>query len=185
MSIIDDRGRVGGRLNLIDLLAVVALVVVLPVAYGSYLLFRTPPAKLESINPTTIYPGPNLRLTVNGENLRPFMRVSFNNVQGRTFLIGSTSSAQIDLPDLDAGTYDVVLYDYAQEVSRLPKALTVLPGAPVPVVEMQVSGSFKQVPDAVASQLKVGSTFPPTGNKLAEIVAIAPVQPATLRLRSG
>ena len=47
------------------------------------------------------------------------MRVSFNTVQGRTFMIGSTEVAEVDLPDLDPGTYDVVLYDYAQEVDRL------------------------------------------------------------------
>ena len=55
------------------------------------------------------------------------MRVSFNTVQGRTFMIGSTETADVDLPDLEPGTYDVVLYDYAQEVDRLPKALTILP----------------------------------------------------------
>jgi hypothetical protein len=185
MSIVDDRGRVGGRVNLIDLLAVVALVVVVPVAYGSYLLFRTPAPRLLAITPATVHPGPNLRVTVTGENLRPFMRVSFDANQGRTFLIGSTTAAQVDLPDLGPGTYDVVLYDYTQEVSRLPDALTVLPGAPIPTVEMQVSGSFKQVPDVIAEQLQVGLKFPPEGDPLAEIVAVEPMRPATLRLRSG
>ena len=49
------------------------------------------------------------------------MRVSFNTIQGRTFLIGSTKFAAIDLPDLAPGTYDVVLFDYMQEVDRAAK----------------------------------------------------------------
>src|SRR5687767_11350990 len=104
MSLVDDRGRVGGRINLIDAIAITLVVVLVPVAYGAYLLFRTPAAKLVTVEPATIYQGPNLRVKINGQNLRPFMRVSFGAVQGRTFLIGSTRSAQVDLPDLTPGT---------------------------------------------------------------------------------
>jgi hypothetical protein len=185
MSIVDDRGRVGGRINLIDAVAVAVIVVLVPVAYGAYMLFRTPPAKLLTVEPTKVYQGPNLRIAINGQDLRPFMRVSFNTVQGRTFLIGSTKYAQIDLPDLEPGAYDVVLYDYMQEVDRLPKALTVLPLAPSPTVEMQVAGSFKPIGDSLANQLTVGTKFPPTGNTVAEIVGLAPRRPAQVRLRTG
>jgi hypothetical protein len=186
MSIVDERGRVAGRINLIDAIAAFALVVLVPVAYGAYLLFRTPPATLRAIQPAKIYQGPSARITIDGENLRPFMRVSFNTVQGRTFLIGSTKSAQVDLPDLEPGVYDVVLFDYMREMSRLPKALTVLPLAPTATVEMQVSGSFKQITSNLANQLHVGSKFPPAGEyTAAEITAVAPLRPALLRLHSG
>jgi hypothetical protein len=185
MSIVDERGRVAGRINLIDAIAAVAIVVLVPVAYAAYLLFRTPPAILRAVQPAKVYQGPNGRITIEGENLRPFMRVSFNTVQGRTFLIGSTKLAQIDLPDLDPGTYDVVLFDYMREVSRLPKALTVLPMSPTATVVMQVSGSFKQMNDNLANQLRVGTKFPPTGITLAEITAVAPRRPGQLRLRAG
>ena len=107
MSIVDDRGRVGGRFNLIDGIVAAVILVLIPVAYGAYLLFRTPPPELMSIEPARLYQGKNLRLIVNGVNLRPFMRVTFNTIQGRTFLIGSTTNAQVDLPDLAPGTYDV------------------------------------------------------------------------------
>ena len=127
MSIVDDRGRLAGRINLVDAMVAVVILVLVPMAYGAYLLFRTPQPKLLGIDPAKVYPGPNLRIAINGTNLRPFMRVSFDTVQGRTFQIGSTRSAFVDLPDLSPGTYDVVLFDYMQEVDRLPKALTVLP----------------------------------------------------------
>ena len=155
MPIVDDRGRVAGRVNLLDAFAAVFLLVLVPLGYGAYLLFRTPKPKLVGIAPTSVYQGPNVRIGISGLNLRPFMRVSFDTVQGRTFLIGSTKFAAIDLPDLAPGTYDVVLFDYMQEVDRLPKALTVLPLAPQPTVEMEVAGTFLQPSGSTA--LAVGS----------------------------
>ena len=109
MTLVDDRGRIGGRVNLVDAIVAVVILGLIPVAYGAYLLFRMPPATLSSIEKTQLYQGKNLRIVVNGKNLRPFMRVSFNGLQGRTFLLGSTKYAEIDLPDLDPGVYDVVL----------------------------------------------------------------------------
>src|SRR5712691_3649870 len=185
MSLVDDRGRVGGRVNLIDAIVIAGIVVAVPVAYGAYLLFRTPAAKLLTVEPAKQYQGPNLRVTINGQNLRPFMRVSFGGVQGRTFLIGSTKYAQVDLPDLGPGTYDVELYDFMQEVDRLPKALTILPMAPTPTVEMQVAGAFRPVGDDVAKLLKVGLKFPPTGNTTAEILSLGPKRPVDMRMRAG
>ena len=140
MAIVDDRGRVAGRVNVIDALAAVIILLVIPIAYGSYLLFRTPPPKLTGIAPTTLYEGPNLKIGIGGRNLRPFMRVSFNDVQGKTFMIASTTNAAIDVPELGPGTYDVVLYDHMEEVDRLKKALTILPLAPQPTVDVIANG---------------------------------------------
>jgi hypothetical protein len=183
MPIVDDRGRVAGRVNLIDALVAVFLLVLVPFGYGAYLLFRTPKPKLVGIAPTTVYQGPNLRIGISGLNLRPFMRVSFDTIQGRTFLIGSTKFAAIDLPDLAPGTYDVVLYDYMQEVDRLPKALTVLPLAPQPEAEMEVAGSFVYVPGT--APIAVGEKFPPKGEPIAEVISVGQPMAAEMRIRSG
>jgi hypothetical protein len=185
MSIVDDRGRLLGRVNLLDAGAAILLFVLLPVAYGAYLLFRTPPAKLTGVLPATIYQGRNLRVQVTGTNLRPFMRVSFNTVQGRTFMIGSTTFAEIDLPDLGPGVYDVALYDYAQEVDRLPKALTVLPLAPVPTLELQVTGSFKGITQASAAKITAGLKLTSGDAPAADVVSVGAPAPASLRLRAG
>ncbi len=185
MALIDERGRVAGRVNLIDGVVAFLILVLIPMAFGAYLLFRTPPATLTGINPPRLYQGANLRIEVQGENLRPFMRVRFNMLQGRTFEIGGTRGAMVDLPDLAPGVYDVVLYDYMQEVSRLPKALTILPLAPVPAVEMQVAGAFKGVSPDRLQKLKVGSAFPPTGVPTAEIVALGAAAPSAIMLKAG
>jgi hypothetical protein len=129
--------------------------------------------------------GPNARVRIEGTNLRPFMRVSFNDEQGRTFLIGSTTAAEVDLPDLPPGTYDVVLYDFAQELSRLPKAFTVLPPVPAPTAELVASGSFIGLTRADVAALQVGTRFAGDQSNAAQIVATGDPQPASARIRSG
>ena len=184
MTVIDERGRVFGRINLIDAATALFVFVLIPVAYGAYLLFRTPPAKLTSVAPNRVYYGPNQRVQIQGLNLRPFMRVAFGANQGVTFAINSTTSAQVDLPDLPPGVYDVVLYDYRQEVDRLPKALTILSLAPVPFVEIEVSGSFKNLDEASARQFQAGQKLA-NASITAEVLRVGAPVPSTLRLTAG
>ena len=185
MAIVDDRGRIAGRVNLVDAAVVFLLFLIIPVAYGAYLLFRTPPAKLSGVTPAQLYQGNNLRVRIDGRDLRPFMRVSFNDVQGRTFLIGSTSSAEVDLPDLAAGTYDVVLYDYQRELDRLPRALTIMPLAPAATVELEVAGAFLGVDAETISELKTGLRFPPSGEPVAEVTSVGRPVSGSVQIRAG
>src|SRR5216683_5845066 len=142
MAMIDERGRIVGRINVVDVAAALILLVLVPTAFGAYLLFRNPPPKLTGIAPNKLYQGNQLKVEITGRDLRPFMRVSFNDVQGRSFLIGSTTSAQVDLPELTSGVYDVVLYNYRQEVDRLPKAFTIMPVPFQPTIELELEGAF-------------------------------------------
>jgi len=111
------------------------------------------------------------------------MRVSFETVPANSFLLGSTKYALVDVPALKPGVYDVVLYDYAREVARLPKALTI--ARPVRPVALEVTGSFKAPPDAVASALKPGVELPSPGEPLATIVSVGGAVPGAVRLRVG
>src|ERR1044071_1269198 len=104
MAVVDERGRLGGKVNLIDAVIAVVILGLIPLAFGAYLLFRAPTPKLLSITPSTLYQGQNLRVTITGENLRPYLRVTFDGIQGLSFLIGNTTFALVDLPDLKAGT---------------------------------------------------------------------------------
>lgn len=185
MTMVDDRGRVLGRYNAVDAFIVAVLLVLTPLAYAAYALFRTPPAKLTAVAPRQLAMGPNLRVRIEGTNLRPFMRVSFNTIQGRTFMIGSTTTAEVDLPDLQPGTYDVVLYDYAQEVDRLPKALTILAPVPAPTVAVTVAGAFIGVNSAQADAIRTGSTFAGGSATTATALAAGPRRPGSLVMRSG
>jgi hypothetical protein len=185
MAIVDDRGRVSGRFNAVDVFVFVLVVVMIPVAYAAYALFRTPPAKLRGIEPKQFTMGPNLRVRVNGTNLRPFMRVSFNTVQGRTFMIGSTETAEIDLPDLEPGTYDVVLYDYAQEVDRLPKALTILPKVAAPTVNLSVNGAFVGLNQTQIDAIRPGLKLTQSNRVVGTVLAVGGPSPGAIRMRTG
>ena len=174
-----------GRFNAVDAFVVALVVVMMPVAYAAYALFRTPPAKITGVEPKELTMGPNLRVRIAGTNLRPFMRVSFNTTQGRTFLIGSTTSAEVDLPALEPGTYDVVLYDYAQEVDRLPKAFTMLPRTPTPTVTVEVVGSFIGLGEPGADLIRPGTKFTHDNHPIATVLAVAPRRVGEVQVRTG
>src|SRR5262249_59143884 len=102
-----------------------------------------------------------VRVEITGRDLRPFMRVSFNEVQGRSFLIDTTKNAFVDLPELKAGVYDVILYDFRQEADRLPKALTIMPVAQQPTIDIELEGALSGVHPAPAGRLRARATFSP------------------------
>lgn len=185
MALVDERGRIGGKVNLIDAVIAVVVLGLIPVAFGAFLLFRTPMPRLLGVGPNSLYQGGNLRVRIDGENLRPFMRITFNGTQGKSFLIGNTKYAIVELPDLDPGAYDVILWDYKQEMGRLPKALTILPLAPTPTLEMTVRGTFKGLAPARMKDFKAGSQFPPTGTPQATIVSMGASLPSVMQLRAG
>jgi len=185
MAVVDERGRIGGRINLIDAVAAFLILVLIPVAFGAYLLFRTPPPVLRSVHPAELYQGGQLRIEVIGENLRPFMRVSFDRTQGQSYMIASPRSAMVDLPEIPPGKYDIVLYDHMQEVSRLPKALTLLPLSPTPNVDMRVAGSFKGLTGDRLKSVKTGDKFMNGGAVVAEIENLAPPVPSSLTITAG
>src|SRR5205814_8070968 len=64
MAIVDERGRLGGKVNLIDAVVAFLILILIPVAFGAYLLFRTPTPKLTALNPPALNQGPNLRIEV-------------------------------------------------------------------------------------------------------------------------
>jgi hypothetical protein len=183
-TVIDERGRLFGRINLIDAFAAVFVFVLIPIAYGAYILFRTPPATLTAVRPNSVYQGPNQHVTVEGINLRPFLRIAFGTTQALTFAVDSTTSAHVDLPDLLPGAYDVVLYDFRDEVARLPKAFTVLAPATVSFMTMDVTGSFKNLTTEAAQKIQAGQTFKMPTDSVSVLRAAPPV-PSTFRMIVG
>ena len=183
MTLIDERGRIAGRFNVVDAAAACVLLLLVPLGIGAYVLFRTPTPTLTRVVPATLIEGPDQRLEIDGANLRPFMRVSFDTVPAKSFLLGSTKYALVDVPDLKPGAYDVVLYDYMREVARLPRAVTVAPMATD--VELEVTGAFKAPPETFVSQVKAGDKFPTAAHPIAEVVAVGGAGPGDLRLRVG
>lgn len=143
MALIDERGRLFGRVNLID--ASVGLIVLLLVTgvYVGYRLLRLPPEPIiEQVEPAVQQAGDGRRLALRGQNFLPFMRVYVqrtgestkavhevhpemandpytlvNSTQAK-FLVESPRVGEIRLPDdMGAGTYDLVFYNETERVA--------------------------------------------------------------------
>jgi len=125
VQLIDDEGRIFGKFNLVDVLAGIVLLGIVPVAYIAFVLFQTPDVSIQSIEPNRVTADSVERLRVTGMHLRPSLRVVIGGSRVESFLVESQTSAEFSLPDLSAGTYDVILLDEELEVARLVDAVTV------------------------------------------------------------
>lgn len=180
MAIVDERGRLFGRWNLLDLAVLVLLVGLIPLAYAGYLLFRDQPPTLVSVSPNSVGEAQETHLTIKGTNLRPYMRVSAGTTQARDFIFKSTEEAELPFAYLPAGRYDIVLYDSAQERFRLKDALTVSPIG-LPPTEIIAVGAFGNLDAAGAAKLTPGTRLADAG----EVVSVGKPIPDVTRVFSG
>ena len=127
MQVIDEEGRIFGKFNLVDVVIGVVLLGVIPIVYGAFVLFRTPDPVIQSIEPNRVTVDSVGMLRLTGMYLSPSLRVVIGDRRAESFLVESQTSAEVRLPDLSAGTYDVVLLDEALELTRLVSALVVEP----------------------------------------------------------
>ena len=156
MAIVDERGRLFGRLNLFDAIVLVLILWLIPIAYGSYRLFRTPPPELTAVEPATIVSSPDMKIRVRGRNFVPYLRVSVGLSQGKTFKFNDTTDAEVDLLEIAPGVYDVILYDNSQERDRIPNGLTVT-ASPLPETKLTAVGTFGNLTAAQAQEIKPGT----------------------------
>jgi len=177
---VDDHGRIFGRYNLLDLALAIVLLGLIPLGYGAYVLFRVPAPRLTAVEPAVLQLDRNMRITVRGENLRPYMRISFDENQTRNFLFQDPTRAEVTFADIPPGQYDVVLYDFAQERDRLPKAITIAPPA-LPVTSVHAAGFLTGVKMSQVASFKVGTDFPTA----AKILAIGPPAEDLARVVTG
>jgi hypothetical protein len=166
MAIVDDHGRLFGRLNLLDAVLLVLLVGLVPLGYAAYALFREQPPRLDSISPARSQPSSHLEVTVKGENLRPYMRISAGPHQAVDFVFRGTGEVLVPFSNLPPGEYDIVLFDQAQERFRLPKALVIEPST-LPPTEIVGVGAFGNLDAAGAAKITAGLQLPGVGEVLA------------------
>lgn len=187
MPVIDDRGRVFGRVNLFDALVAIMALGLIPLAYGAFLMFRVPTPTIAAVSPDHVPEQTKSAIRITGENLRPFLDVRFGTVLSEGFLLESPTRAEVRVPALPAGTYDLTLVDGGRVLLRKPGGLTVV--APVVLstlnTELQASGTFVEVSAADARTIVVGAKFGFQGAPaVAEVVAVRDPQ-TTQRVKVG
>ncbi|MBI3402919.1 MAG: hypothetical protein HY048_16005 [Acidobacteria bacterium] len=164
---IDSRGKLLGRLNLVDAAVAAFVIVLVPMSYVAYRVFRIPPPEILSVTPRTLTPETPRRVRLTGKHFRPYLgafiaktgepyslngRLPMDAMQG-TFLIVTPDEVELALPTAaDAGTYDIHLYDEAQEVASFQAAFTL---APLPRVTVEAVVRFV-VPPETAPFVKEG-----------------------------
>jgi hypothetical protein len=168
MTVIDDRGRLFGRVNLIDFALIGLVVVLVPLAYGAYRLLRTPPPRIVAVTPSSLtYKQGEQRVRVTGENLRPFLRATVGRNDAKSFLLERRDSAEVVFDALPTGTYDLALFDFAEELTRLPNAITIVSPPQPPV---QIAGRFT----GTAAHVAAGARLNTRDRAAVEVLSVAP-----------
>ena len=180
MAIVDERGRMFGRWNLLDFAVLVLVIGLIPLAYAGYLLFRDQPPTLVAVTPAQVREAQEFNLTIKGTNLRPYMRVSVGTQQARDFVFKSTEEAELPFTYLAPGRYDVVLYDSTRERFRLKDALTITASG-LPATEVVAIGSFGNLDANGAARLTPGTVLTGAG----EIVQVGKPTQDLARVFSG
>lgn len=165
MQVVDTRGRLFGTINLIDLGVLLFVALLIPLGYGAYVLFHTPPPRITAVTPTSLpfVRGSEQHVQIAGQRLRPFLRAKIGAATAIAFVVQTPEAAEIRFSDMMPGTYDVVLLDESQEVARLPNALTIL-APPVQALGWFTGSSASDT--ALVRGVKWGAADQPTAELL-------------------
>ena len=191
MALIDNRGRLFGRINLIDAAVLIVLVGLLPVGYGAYLLFRPSAPRIESVTqvPLTraelrIADGATIKakLKVRGTGFNPLLRAQIGGVPALAFVFENDNSADVLVGDIPAGAHDLVLYDGVHEVARASGAVAIEQATGTIV---RAVGRFIGLDEAKVKALRPGFKSAGEARGSFEVVALGEPRPAVSTLPMG
>ena len=123
-------------------------------------------------------------IEIQGEHLRPYMRISFGDQQAASFQFYGAGQAFVPAPStLEPGAYDVVLYDYMREVARLPKALSISGPMRPPTIQLRVRGAFIGQTEQSIAELSLGEPWNATEGVTVTLETKEPARPSVARVR--
>ena len=174
------------RVNLFDAAVAVFVIALVPIAYGTYLLFRPPRPVISSVHRVAITQeerrigGPNLtaKFKVQGSGLRPLLRASIDEQPAIGFVFENPNSADLLVGHVPPGAHDLILYDGLQALARAPKSVVIQP-APPPrsaIIRLRVES-----PSDVIALAKPGDRDSPFDSAAATVVDVGK-DVVTLRL---
>jgi hypothetical protein len=180
VNYVDDRGRVFGRINLVDAAMAAIFLLLIPLGYGTYLLFRPTMPRIDSVAPSTISKEEQRisaggRLTakfkVKGEAFTPLLRARVGDADALGFVFENPNSADVLVGPMPAGAHDLVLLDGIQEVARASGAITIQPSN---AMAIRAVGWLTNLEAGFASELRAGTAFPAEAPAY-RVIALGPV----------
>lgn len=153
MAVLDEQGRVFGRINLLDAGFALVVLALVPLTYRLWALFRTPAPVIEQVAPGVVSAGrTQQRIELRGRYLRPYLRADIGGLSA-PYLFQSAERAQIELPSLPSGAYDVTLFDGSTVTVRVRNAVTAKAvAAPVTLPSPEISAVQPRIVDASRNQ---------------------------------
>jgi hypothetical protein len=185
MPLIDNEGRLFGRINLIDAAVALVVVVLVPVAYTALALFRTPAPRIGSIDPNPVVQAGEMRVKLHGQGLRPLLQAYIGDRPANAYLYENDQSVDVLFGGVGPGKYDLVLLDGVQEVLRARSVITVVPPAVPDETVVRVAGVAVGLDEKRAGTLAVGQKAETNGRVTSEVLAIGRPRPDYRILGSG
>lgn len=189
MTVISDRRKVLGRFNLVDAIVVAFLFLLIPVAYGTWLLFHPKKVQITSVTRVTLSKEEQrianplraaAKLKVRGSGFTPMLRAWVGPEPALGFMFEDPNSADVIVGPMPPGEYDVALYDGGQEVARAPKAFVLASSRTRP--QIKAVGRLTGLDRASAEGLRPGAAFPSDADPRVRIAALGPVTPGGVSL---
>jgi uncharacterized protein DUF4330 len=185
MALIDNEGRLFGRINLIDAAAVLVVVILVPVAYTALALFRTPAPQIASIDPVPVVQAPEMRVKLRGLGLRPLLTAYIGDRQANAYLYENDQSVDVLFGGAGPGKYDLVLLDGVQEVLRARSAIVVVAPAVPDETVVRVAGVVVGLNEKRAAGLAVGQKAEAAGHAVMEVLEVGRPRPDYRFLNAG
>lgn len=191
MSVIDQDGRLFGRVNLVDAAILIVILLLIPVGYATFLLFRPERPAIESVTRVEIgneerrvSSGTILtaKLKVTGTGFNPLLRARIGSIDAVGLVFENPNSVDVIVGVVPPGKHDLVLYDGVQEVARARDAVEV---QATEGPSVRAYGWLTDLAPPYAEALKPGFATDPTVPGAFRIVALGPVRPARARAALG
>ena len=191
MSAFDQDGRILGRINIVDAGILIFVLLLLPVGYATFLLFRPEQPTIESV--TRVEVGNEERrvssgtiltakLKVKGTGFNPLLRARIDAIDAVGLVYENPNSVDVIVGVVPPGKHDLVLYDGVQEVARAVGAVEIQT-AEGPSV--RAYGWLTDLTGEFADTLKVGYATDPTVPGGFRIEALGPTRQARIRASLG
>jgi hypothetical protein len=139
---VQKRGRAVRGMHWLDAMLAAAVVLSVASAVVGYGVMRRTEPKIDAIEPATIAPQA-ARVRLRGRDFRPFLQAfvvpagtpfvlhdAASGFQPAPFYLASARDAELDVPALAPGTYDLYLYDQGRRVTVVSSALKSKASAP-------------------------------------------------------